>query len=366
MTVLQLRNHIPISAPARREPTDGTESDMRVSLGFEPAWFHKRCGVDFSERWHKDPYYRYETLKIMKAELARAFPTVPYWNLSYEDDLATLSGCYGAYVIPQVFGLPLHYAADRWPVVAPDRKLSIKEIESLDIERLLESPFVEELFHQMDIIESEWGKVHGYVNWQGVLNNAFHIRGQDIFTDVYERPNFVHNFFLVICDVMIRLSKMVQERQRKSGFYVNQFSVSNCVVNMISPQMYREFVFPHDRRIALSFERFGVHTCNWNITPYIEILKDLPNLGYLDMGVMSDMAKVKEMFPETRRAVMYSPITLQDASLEILSRDMEKVYFELSPCDIVMADIQASTSDKRVNALLEICGNLESDQFHVS
>jgi hypothetical protein len=80
---------------------------------------------------------------------------------------------------------------------------------------------------------------------------------------------------------------------------------------------------------------------------------------------MSDMAKVKEMFPETRRAVMYSPITLQDASLEILRRDMEKVYLELSPCDIVMADIQASTSDKRVNELLEICGNLESDQFHV-
>ena len=76
MAVLQLRNHIPI-APARREPADGTESDLRVSLGFEPAWFHQRCGVDFSEPWHKDPYYRYETLKKMKVELVRAFPTVP-------------------------------------------------------------------------------------------------------------------------------------------------------------------------------------------------------------------------------------------------------------------------------------------------
>jgi hypothetical protein len=57
--------------------------------------------------------------------------------------------------------------------------------------------------------------------------------------------------------------------------------------------------------------------------------------------------------------VMYSPITLQDALLEILRRDMEKVCLELSPCDIVMADIQASTSDKRVNELLEICRNLE-------
>lgn len=155
---------------------------------------------------------------------------------------------------------------------------------------------------------------------------------------------------------------MVQERQRKSGFYINQFSVSNCVVNMIPPEMYREFVFPQDKRIALSFERFGVHTCNWNITPYIDILKNLPNLGYLDMGMMSDMVKVKKIFPDTRRAVMYSPVTLQDASLEVLRQDMEKVYDELAPCDIVMADIQASTSDQRIIELLELCKSIESSK----
>jgi hypothetical protein len=84
------------------------------------------------------------------------------------------------------------------------------------------------------------------------------------------------------------------------------------------------------------------------------------------MGITSDMAKVKKMFPKTRRAVMYSPVTLQDASLEVLMRDMEKIYHGLAPCDMVMADIQASTSDKRVTELLEICRNLESGKSHVS
>ena len=360
MAVLQLRNHIPISAPARREPADGTESDMRVSLGFEPAWFHTRCGIDFSERWHKDPLYRFESLKMMKAELVKAFPTVSYWDISYEDDLATISGCYGAHVIAQVFGMPLCYAPDRWPVCNPERTLSVREIEGLDAEKLIEGPFVEGLLRQMDIIESEWGKIHGYLNWQGVLNNAFQIRGQDIFLDIYDRPDLVHDFFSTICEVMIRLAKMVQERQRKSGFFINQFSVSNCTVNMVSPEMYREFLFPCDKTIANSFERFGVHTCNWDITPYIDVLKELPRLGYLDMGMESDMSKVKNMFPETRRAVMYWPTTLQDAPLETIRRDMEKIFHELAPCDIVMADIQTSTPDKRVNELLEICRNLES------
>lgn len=296
----------------------------------------------------------------MKAALVDAFPTVPDWDVSSEIDLATISGCYGAYVVPHVFGMALRYGVDRWPVCDPEKKLSVKEIEELDVERLLEGPFIEDLFHQMDVIESGWGKIHGYLNWQGVLNNAFHIRGQDIFLDMNDKPDFVHRFFSVITEVMIRLAKRVQGRQRKSGFYIDQFSVSNCTMNMVSPEMYREFVLPYDRRIARSFERFGVHTCNWDVTPYVEVLKELPDLGYLDMGMMSDMARVRTLFPETRRAVMYSPTQLEDAPLETIRRDMEKVYHQLAPCDMVMADVQASTPDRRVNELLDVCRDLET------
>jgi hypothetical protein len=128
---------------------------------------------------------------------------------------------------------------------------------------------------------------------------------------------------------------------------------------MVSPKIYREFLLPYDEKIAKNFERFGMHTCNWNVTPYLEEIRKLPKVGYLDMGIMSDMKKVKKMFPETRRAVMYSPVRLQEANLNDIQKDMEKIYKELSPCDIVMADIQASTSTRRVNDFLQICKNLE-------
>jgi len=161
---------------------------------------------------------------------------------------------------------------------------------------------------------------------------------------------------------MIKLARKVQKRQRESGFYVNHFCVSNCTVNMVSPKIYREFLSSYDKRIAESFERFGMHTCNWDVTPYLEEIKKLPKVGYLDMGVMSDMKKVKKMFPETRRAVMYLPVRLQEASINEIKKDMEKIYNELSPCDIVMADIQATTNDERVNELLQICKNLEKQK----
>jgi len=360
MPVLQLRSHIPISAPARREAADGTESDMRVSLGFEPAWFNRKCGVSFTEKWHRSPYYRYQKLEIMKKELFTRFPSIPYWNNGYKDDLATVSGCYGAYVIPRAFGFSLSYGEDRWPRLAQQKKLSVREIEKLDINTILSGSFVEELSEQMEIIKSEWGKIHGYLNWQGVLNNAFHLRGQKIFVDIIDRPDFAHQFFSLICEVMIKLAQMVQQKQRKSGFYLNHFCISNCTLNMISPVNYREFILPYDRKIAENFERFGIHTCNWDVTPYLKELRKLPKVGFLDMGIMSDMAKAKSMFPEARRAVLYSPVRLQDASPEELKTDMEKIYQELSPCDIVMADIQWSTPDERIHELLRICRRLES------
>jgi hypothetical protein len=359
MSILKLRNYIPIAGPARREPADGSEPRFRVSLGFEPAWYGRRCDVKFNDQWHRDPEYRYKTLKEMKAELMRVFPQVPYWDPEDDRDLATISGVYGAYPIPHAFGIPLIYGEERWPALDPAHKLSLEAIEKLEADRVLRSPVVEDIFRQMDLIQQHWGLIHGYLNWQGVLNNAFNLRGQEIFLDLHDKPELVRRFFTVITEVMIGLAQRVQERQRSSGFAVDQFSVSNCVMNMISPESYAEFVRPFDTRIAESFERFGVHTCNWDVTPYIEVLAELPKLGYLDMGMMSGMRRVRETFPGTYRAVLYSPVKLQENSLEEIRADMEKIYNDLGPCDLVMADIQASTRDERVRALLDICRDVE-------
>jgi hypothetical protein len=76
------------------------------------------------------------------------------------------------------------------------------------------------------------------------------------------------------------------------------------------------------------------------------------------MGMMSDMRRVRETFPGTYRAVLYSPVKLQEGSLEEIRKDMQKIYDELGPCDLVMADVQASTPDERVKALLDVCADI--------
>lgn len=362
MPVLQLRSHSPIGGPIQSEPVDGSETAMRISLGFEPDWFHRRCGVDFGEQWHTDPYYRHESLVRMKQELHRAFPAVSDWDPANREDTWTLSGCYGTYLLNRVFGFNLEYAPNLWPWpdVSYRGSISLEMFARMKVEELLAGPFMAELFRQMDAIEREGGKIHGYLDWQGVLSNAFNLCGQTIFTEMVYNPQLVHDFFSLICDVMITVARKVQARQRESGFFIDQLSVNNCTISMVSPKYYRKFGLPYDRRIAESFERFGVHTCNLDVTPYLETVAELP-LGYLDIGIMSDMKRVKATFPQARRALIYSPIRLAGASPEELRADMELVYQELAPCDVVIADIQATTPDSRVNELLEICRELESE-----
>jgi hypothetical protein len=45
-----------------------------------------------------------------------------------------------------------------------------------------------------------------------------------------------------------------------------------------------------------------------------------------------------------------------------IRKDMDRVSRQLAPCDVVMADMQASTPDSRVIEFLNICSDLESSK----
>jgi hypothetical protein len=363
MKAYVLKNYIPIGAPATRKPCTGNEPDLRVSLGFTPKWYHERLDIDFSERWHLDPEYRYETLLKMKTYLSEKFHMVPEFKLNFTDGVettcATISGVHGIMLVPMIYGIKAVYSKNGWPDAQPGHHLSKGDIKKLKPFDLMSNPVVVQLFEQMDTIERKWGRIDGYLNYQGILNIALKVRGSDIFIDMLDDPEFAHHFFRHIAQTIGDLSKLVQERQRRSGFYVNLLSMSNCVVNMISPETYREFILPYDMMLSEEYERFGIHTCNWNITPYIDVLRSIKKMGYIDMGIMSDMGKVKKVFPDARRAVLYSPVVLEEKSIEDIRKDVEKIYNELAPCDIVMADVNNTTPDSRIIEFLNVAEEVE-------
>jgi hypothetical protein len=352
----QLISYIAPGAPATRRPATGNLPFLRPEIGFTPNWYHQSLGIDFGEKWHTNPAYRKQWLAEMRLEIDKRFPGNRI-GLHESETSDLLTGLFGACSIAAIYGVPIRYEADQWPV-SEHVHISDEEMGNLQPPDLSVNPFFQKIMEQVDWIARNEGKVYGFMNWQGVLNNAQRIRGQELFMDFYMNPEGVKNLLDCVCTTMIDAAKILQQKQRESGVEFTFFTVSNCLVNMLSPELYAEFILPFDQKIAESFGTIGIHNCAWSATPYLDDYAKVPKVGYIDMGMDSDLEKAKTLFPETRRAIMYTPMDVANKSNEQLGADMEFIAQKYGPCDIVFADIEFGTPDEKVIELIKICKDI--------
>jgi len=351
----QLISYIAPGAPATRRPATGDEAFLRPEIGFTPRWYREAVGVDFGERWHTDPGYRLSGLKAMGEELRRRFPGCNIGRSEepgYPSDL--LTGTFGALVVAGIWGLPLRYDAGNWPA-AEHQYLTDEQADALEPPSFEGNPFWQALMAQVEWIASYVGRAEGFLNWQGVLNSAYRLRGQEILLDMAVAPERARRIFACVAETMAEGARRLHARQRESGVEVGFFTVSNCLVNLVSAGHYREFLLPHDQRLARNFGLVGVHNCAWTVDPYLEAYAEIPNVGYLDMGLESDLGRARALFPDARRAVMYPPADVASKDPVQIRADLERIARDLGPADLVCADIEAGTPDERVLAIVEAC-----------
>jgi len=354
-TPCKLISYIAPSAPATRRPADGNEPFLRLEIGFTPNWYHKALGIDFGERWHVDPAYRRETIIAMRQELRLRFPNSRIGCIDRPDTpLDLLTGTHGACTMAAIYGIPIVYTKNNWPV-CEHRYLTDHQTDTLEPPNLDTNPFFQDLMAQVGWIAEHQGRIEGYINWQSVVNTAQRLRGEALFFDLMENPDRIRRLFDCICSTMIEAAQRLYTRQRESGVSVDFFTVSNCLVNMISPEQYAEFILPIDQRIAKTFGCIGIHNCAWTADPYLHAYTQVPNVGYIDMGQHSDLKRTRALFPHARRAIMYTPMDLANKPLQEIRADLDRIAHEYGPCDIVAADIDAGTSDDRVVYFIQSC-----------
>ncbi len=354
----QLISYIAPGAPATRRPATGHEPFLRPEFGFTPKWYRESIGVDFGKRWHRDPSHRRQCHVAMRAELSKRFPGIPI-GLQGGDGapLDLLTGIHGGSVVAGIYGVPIIYAPDNWPNCA-HQYLTDAEADAIEPPDLDTNPFFLELKGQVEWIASHEGRVEGFLNWQGVLNTAHRLRGEALFMDMMCAPERCRRLFDCVCTTMIDGAKRLHARQRQTGVDVDFFTVSNCLVNMVSPDQYRDLLLPYDQRIAEAFGCIGIHNCAWTADPYIDDYAQVPGLGYIDMGMDSDLSRARAAFPDARRAIMYTPMDVANKSLDAIRDDLERIARDYGPCDIVFADIEAGTPDEKVQALAACCAEI--------
>ena len=355
-----LISYIAPAAPATRRPGDGNEPFLRPEIGFTPKWYHHHLKIDFDEPWHTDPGFRRGTILQMREELRSRFPDTQIGRIDQPDTpLDLLTGTYGASSVAAIYGIPIIYARDNWPNCA-HQYLNEKEIEKLEPPDLETNTHFTALMNQVEWIAKMEGRVEGFINWQGVLNNAQRLRGQDLFMDMMINPGLVNHLFDCVTTTMIDAAKHLHHRQRETGVDIQFFTISNCLVNMVSGEHYAELLLPFDLRIAAAFETVGVHNCAWNANPYLDAYSKISNLSYIDMGQDSDLLRARKIFPQGRRSIMYTPMDVANKSLTDIRADLEEIAEAYGPCDIVAADIEADTPDQRVKDFIKLCDEIST------
>ena len=322
-------------------------SSVRISTSFTPAWFRERMGLEYSDQWHTDPIYRRETYVEMAKALNKEFPELRLGGANPAEIPGGLSQAYIVTLMGGLFGQHIDFHSSNWP---DNRGATLTDREADEFQKPLiaEQPIFEDLMRQMDIIESEWGRIEVDLNFQGVLNTAFRLRGQEIFIDMLCEPQRAHRVLNGVCETMMELVDLLYERQACSGVTRKHFVTSNCVVNMISGKQYREFVFPYDRKLGEHYELFGVHNCGWTVDAYAEPYSELPDVLYLDFGIESDFARLKRFFPDSVLCPIFNPDDVLNKKPEELRASLEKLHDEIGRCHIILGSMAEGTPSEVV------------------
>lgn len=343
--------YIPFAGALVWNRSQATEAPVKVHASFTPEWFVARMDLDMGEKWHRDAVFRRESFVKMAKALNAEFPTLRLGGepSAIKGGISQIGSCAP---MAALFGQGIIYSSDGWP---ENRRVLLgdTEADALRVPQFESSGFFRDLMNQMDIIQTEWGEIEGELNYQGVLNTAFRLRGEQIFIDMVSAPDRAHHVLGIVCETTMRFADAVYARQAKSGVVKDYFVTSNCVVNMISEGFYREFVMPYDRKLSDHYANFGIHNCGWKVDAYAKAYSEIRPLGYLDFGIQSDFRLLKRLFPHAVLTVILNPGEAIGRSAKDVRRMLTELRDSLGQCRIDLSALDSRTPSQEVTEFFE-------------
>ena len=114
----------------------------------------------------------------------------------------------------------------------------------------------------------------------------------------------------------------------------------------------------------ISSDGFFVYTIAGMMTEEVIIpMRSLTSGSNFSMEL--DLAAAKQAFPDARWAIMYTPMEMRDKTIPEIRKDLERIVRDYGHCDLVFADIELDTSDRRVIEVMELCRQM-STGFDIS
>jgi hypothetical protein len=338
---------------------------LPFELVFMPSWWHKHYGITFDENFYLDKETRIRNEQLMNQALAERFAEI---GLSQRDfgrhPVIGSQHVAGGFVMPALMGCQVEFAPDRSPT-ALDAHLPDQAILDLEVPDPRSTWPMTELLADMDELEAEFGQVEGDFDLDGVFNLALSLRGQQLFLDFSENPALARRLIDVCARAMLAVAECVKPRTGTLAIATNRmithvdetlFLHSNCAVQMISPETYREFLLPPELYLAARLQPYGIHHCGTNLHRHAPVYGPVPAV-YYDVGWGSDVAASRRALPDAFFSLRLSPVRVLSATPDDIAADVEQLLLNcprLERAGVCCINLDADTPDENVWALFAV------------
>ncbi|MFH0964411.1 MAG: uroporphyrinogen decarboxylase family protein [Planctomycetota bacterium] len=198
---------------------------------------------------------------------------------------------FGTVQVASAFGVPVRVLEETPPAAGAPVLATAGAVRELAVPSPEDAGIFPRVWEFRDYLERNrpsWLAVQ-HPDIQSPFNTAHLIRGDGIFTDFYDSPDDARELLRKVTDFMILLARKMASRLRETpgwfvdwgGLWEGAFRICNCSMQMISPEFYRSFVLPEDRRF---FEAVGggrLHYCGRSAAVLREFFA-IPGLSCID------------------------------------------------------------------------------------
>lgn len=340
---------------------------MKYDITFHPSWWYKNAGIHFTQEFFDDPEYRMDCDVKMRKTLYEHFGA---YGIGEKDPkkrpLLGTDLLAAGYLHSQLMGCDIVYQKDNSPQVVC-KNLDEDSIDNIVAPDLDSSPIWQATQKQIDYLLEHYGRVETYVNLMGIQNIAMDLMGQELMVSYYTAPDELEGLLQEITNLSLEIGRRFKKlssdvsggvtailRQTLPDCYLT----SNCSVEMISQDLYEEFLLKYDQQLADVFSVFGIHHCGQTMEHVAQGYKKVKNLQFAEVGAGSDIKTIRQIFPDIHLNARYSPAQLMSVSKDDLQDQIRQLAEDSAGpggFSISCVGIDGNVTDKQIIYFLEAC-----------
>ncbi|MCL4417929.1 MAG: hypothetical protein M1365_14795 [Actinobacteria bacterium] len=346
---------------------------VKAKVVFHPNWYYKNFGISFDENFFFDFYTRIESERLMKKGLYEKFGHIGLGEKNPKDE--PIVGTYNlaaGWFLENMLGCDLVFLKDNSPVVLP-KNISDKGINELDVPNFPDNDnkYFMRIKKLMDKMEEKFGYLKGDLNLQGVQNIAFFIRGQELYIDYYYKPELAKILLSKITKTIIKAAKFFKSKTGScslssspaiSEFDESLFVTSNCTIDMISTNTYKDFLMEFDNILSDELQPFGIHHCGARPDEFSYVYSKVRNVSFYEAGWGGDIGVVRKNFPDAFISARLSPVKILKQTNEDFISDILNIVKKGKPLEkliISICGLDFDTPDEKIELLFNVCNNLD-------